>query len=76
MTTLYASTAAIQARARGLDPVKVFIAVVCALPFALFYVARFAWFVTSLLIAAGMEGWEASGRRIETRRSAAESRRG
>ncbi len=75
MATLYASADAIRARAARLDPVKVLIAVVCAVPFLLFYVARFVWFVLSLLIAAGQVGWEAAGRQIDARR-AADPRRG
>lgn len=80
MATLYASASAsadrIRARAGQLDPLKVFIIAVCALPFLVFYVARFVWLVMSLFIAAGMEGWEAADRRIEARRPRADARGG
>lgn len=69
MVTLYASADRIRARAGQLDPVKVLIAVVGALPFLLFGLARVVWFVLSLLIAAGMEGWDATDRQINARRT-------
>lgn len=76
MATLYASAEAIRARANKLDPVKVFIVVVCALPWLLFFVAKFAWFALSVLIAAGLEGWETAGRQIDARRPPADPRGG
>ncbi len=74
--TVYASADAIRARARGLDPVKVAIVLVGLLPFVFFWVARFVWFLASLLIAAGMEGWDAAGRQMAARRAGTDSRGG
>lgn len=76
MATVYASADVIRARAARLDPVKVLVAVVCAAPFLLFYAARFVWFAVSLLIAAGMEGWDAAGRQIHRRRAPVDARGG
>lgn len=70
MTSLYVSADRIRERAAGLDPVKVLVVVVCALPFLLGYVWRFVWFVLSLLIGAAVEGFDAAGQSIDARRSA------
>jgi hypothetical protein len=70
VATLYASANVIQARAKTLDPVKVLITLVSLLPFLVFYVARFVWLVASLLIAAGMEGWDSASRRIAAQHAA------
>ncbi|MCU1659305.1 MAG: hypothetical protein JWO57_3961 [Pseudonocardiales bacterium] len=68
---VYASSDAIRTRAARLDPVKVLITVLSVLPYLVFGFARVVWFVLSLLIAAGMEGWDAAGRSIDTRRTEA-----
>jgi hypothetical protein len=69
MATLYASADAVRARAASLDPVKVLVALVGLVPFLVFFAARVVWFLASLLIAAGMEGWDAAGRRVPVPRA-------
>lgn len=74
MVTLYASASAVQARARQLDPVKVLVVLISVVPWLLFAALRVVWFAVSILIAAGLEGWDAAGRRLPAGRT--ESRGG
>lgn len=69
MTTLYASADAIRARAKGLDPLKVLVVLVGVVPWLLGFALRLVWLAVSVLIAAGLEGWESSGRRIGAART-------
>lgn len=62
MVTLDANM--VRLRARTLDPVKVLVTLIGVLPFLLGYLCRFVWFALSVLIAAGMEGWDNAGRRV------------
>lgn len=68
MVTVYASTGRIRARAATIDPVKVLIVLLSLVPWLLFAVARYAWAAVALILAAGMEGWDAADRQIAARR--------
>jgi hypothetical protein len=65
MVTLDA--AAVRVRAAQLDPVKVLVFVLSLPLFVLGFTLRGLWFVVSLFLAAGMEGWDAAGQQIAAR---------
>lgn len=69
MVALYARADVVRARAATLDPVKVLVFVVGLVPWLVGAVFRLVWLVLSLLIAAGMEGWEAADRRVGAART-------
>lgn len=68
MTTVIATADRVRARAGQIDPVKLLVVLVSVVPWLLFAAARVVWLVLSLLIAAGLEGWDAADRAIDTSR--------
>lgn len=68
MATLYASIESVRREARTLDPLKVLITLICAIPFALGWVVRLAWVLFSLLWTGAVYGWRQASAQLDARR--------
>jgi hypothetical protein len=60
--TLQVPVEAIEARARQADPRRALLAVLLLVPFALGWVARWAWMAAVYVWSAVVAGWQEAGR--------------
>jgi hypothetical protein len=68
VVSINAFTARIQADAKTIDPLKVLLFLLMAVPFLLGWTARIVWIVIALLLAACKDGWTQASSQIEARR--------
>lgn len=57
----------VQEEARGIDPAKVAIFLIVAVPFLLGWTARIVWIGVALLLAGTRDGWRQANAQIEAR---------